>query len=172
MVARREVAVRRRQPETARAHRRILRAAYDRASFVGRLDVADHDAARSGIEDAGDEVVEVLGEAHDRDDLGRLEPRDQVGDALDAEPAVFHVNHDVVEVGVRDDLGDAARAEFHEDLAERDATGGERLVNASRFHERSSAWANPNAVAGVSHSIARRAASSGTTRSNQARTCA
>src|SRR6185312_4553241 len=94
--------------------RRILRLPYDRARLLDGVDVRDLDAHDPLVEDRRDAVRVLLVDAHDRRDVGGLEPAGEIGDRLEVEGAVLLVDRDVVEARRLDDPRHAARRELLE----------------------------------------------------------
>ena len=94
------------------ADRRKLRLPHDRPRLLGIVDVRNLDAHDSLIEEPTDLVREGLVDAHDRRDVGGLEPAGEIGDRLEIERAVLVVDRDVVEAGRLDDPRHPARREF------------------------------------------------------------
>ncbi len=118
----------------ALAERRVFDGIDDGLGLLAVLHVRNHDAERAGVHGAGDEVVLDLGDAHERSDVGGLEPGEEIGQIGGRVGRVLGVDDDEVEASVGGDLCDAARAELHDHVADGHFAGRQFLFETIRFH--------------------------------------
>ena len=114
----------------------IFRQAHDGPSLLGGFDLGHLDAHDALVQDAGDQMREILVDAHDGGDVGGLEPARQIGDRFHVERPVLVVDGAIVEAGRLNDPRHPARGEFFQPSAQRRPPLAHRPPYRVLFHGR------------------------------------